>query len=797
MKKAVVVLLALVAVMALAGFAAASSTGSSAAAAPAVQTGTTAVATPEASLEACAGCHKDTGTTHQTYYDMLYQDGVLQASDIKYAFKANPDTTTITFKLLQDGKPIDPKDVDNISIYWVPFKDGKFQFDPAQDRLSLKGKITTDGKGTVTSTLAELPKDDKAFVDYSDVSKTPGLLVIYGRDGTFGTIPNSRVAQAMYPFAGLLQTGGGVKYESSANVAGCVKCHTDPYLKHGYIYGTVNGDAKTDFMTCKACHLDNGEGGHFEWQLLVDNPEKAAEYLALPEEEALKLLTEDEKKLYAYDTTVMNDVHMSHAMEFPYPQSMANCVTCHEGKLDKVLTDANFQAATCKSCHPVTGAKAEAKEGAEPAWDTTGIALKTIVGEKHPPIDWANPPDCTTCHKTGGLAPAFNQIHTGYNTAIFTAEGIRYSDVVSVTIDGVAFKDNKLNLKFSATTAPDFKGVDVTKMMTPTVITSLYGWDTRDFVVGGHERTKDTNGDGKIDRSDQTILEGAVGSQHPNIKTISSGGGKWEVEFDLTPWAGLLKDGTVKRAEVGVLPTTVNADGVEVAVNAETRTVDLAAGKFDDKAFAPIAETAKCQNCHEALATTFHEPSYGGSVTACTMCHIVKSGGSHLEMQGRSLESYVHAIHSMQYFDPQNIDFKDPVQALHYEEHTTMPYPTHGITNCESCHAKGTYDLPGPGAALPALLSASAKNETWDRNIEGVPSVVVGSAALTCGGCHRAEMINEDKAGGLGVLNKHFSEYGFEVPAGEKPLDTWQKVTDQLMELFNEEPRRGLAGRSD
>ena len=52
----------------------------------------------------------------------------------------------------------------------------------------------------------------------------------------------------------------------------------------------------------------------------------------------------------------MNDVHMSHAMEFPYPQSMSNCVTCHEGKLDTVLSDANFKVETCKSCHPVTGA---------------------------------------------------------------------------------------------------------------------------------------------------------------------------------------------------------------------------------------------------------------------------------------------------------------------------------------------------------------------------------------------------------------------------------------------------------
>lgn len=54
------------------------------------------------------------------------------------------------------------------------------------------------------------------------------------------------------------------------------------------------------------------------------------------------ILTPEQKEQYAYPTTLMNDVHMSHAREFPYPQSMANCATCHEGKLDTILADANF-----------------------------------------------------------------------------------------------------------------------------------------------------------------------------------------------------------------------------------------------------------------------------------------------------------------------------------------------------------------------------------------------------------------------------------------------------------------------
>jgi OmcA/MtrC family decaheme c-type cytochrome len=752
-------------------------------AAPAAQTGTT-----DPTVETCTICHKDSGAQHQAAYDQLYQDGVIQVSDIKYSFKASPDTTTVSFKLLKNGQPLDPKQAQGLSIYWTPYKDGKFQFDPPADRLSLLGKVTSDGKGTVTSALVELPKDDPNFVDYTDVSKTPGLLVIYGRNETVGTIPNSRVAQNKYPFAGLLQTGGGVNYASPANVAGCVKCHTDPYLKHGYIYGTVGGDAKTDFYTCKACHLDNGEGGHYEWQLLVDNPELAAKFLAESDEaKALAMLSADQKKLYAYNTTVMNDVHMSHAMEFPYPQSMANCVTCHEGKLDKILTDANFQVSTCKSCHPVTGAVAKvAKEGDTPAYDTTGLALKTILPEAlHGKMD-LNTTDCTTCHGEGKAAPSFKQIHPGYDKAIYTADGLKYSDAISVTIDSATLNGNKLDIKFKAAQTPEVKNVDVTKNMTPTVMVGLYGWDTKDFAVGPHERSFDDNKDGTIDSNDQRNLEYEVGATHPRAKTVSAKNGSWEVEMDLTPWANLLQDGTVNRVEIGVLPLTVNSDKVEVAVDATTRTFDLGSKKFDDGAFAPIAETEKCESCHEALATTFHEPSYGGSVTACRMCHIVKSGASHLEMQSRSLDSYIHAVHSFQAFDVATIDFKDPVQALKYEEHVTMPYPTHEIGNCESCHAKGTYDVPGQAGSLPGILSASAKNDTWDRKVGTVPvpSYVTGPATRTCGSCHRADLINEDMAGGLAVLNQHFRQGGYLTPAGDKPLDTWTNITNEVMSLF-------------
>lgn len=721
-----------------------------------------APAVPAAAVqpESCVICHRDAGAKHQESYDELYQDGVIQVTDLAYSF-AGPDTTTITFNMTKNGAPFDARQADSLAIYFAPYADGKFQFDPPADRMNLKGKLAYDGAGGTTSTLT-------GTVDLTNV---PGVVVLYGTDENVGTLP-ARIRLTKYPFAALLNTGGGTDYVSAANNDGCEKCHTDPYLKHGYIYGQVNGDPATDFVTCKACHLDNGEGGHYEWQLLVDDPKLAAEFLAQGEEAQLP---PEKQEMYAYKTSLMNDVHMSHAMEFPYPQSMANCVTCHEGKLDRVLADENFTIETCKSCHPMTGSE---------EYGTAALALKTITpADSHEKVD-LNVDECTDCHEVGKKAPGFSEIHTGYNEAIFTADGVKYSDAISVTIDSAAFDGSKLTFAFSAAQSPDL-GLDLATI-TPTVMVGLYGYDTKDFIIGAHERLFDDNGDGTIDNKDQRTLEYVVGEgEHPRVATVAAGDGKWEVAADLSAWADLIADGTVKRVEIGVMPELLNADGVAVALNAPSRTFDLAANAFADDFYSPIAKVADgCNNCHEALGTTFHSPDRGGNLVVCRMCHITKSGSSHLEMQSRSLDSYVHALHSGQALDIADIDFADPVQAMHYEHHIEFPFPTHGSTNCEACHVEGAYNVPDQTRSLPGILSASEPVNGWDRNIGEVPAYVTGPASRACGGCHRAELINEDAVGELIPFNVHTDDGGYMVEAGEKPVDTLMSVIDQIVESF-------------
>jgi OmcA/MtrC family decaheme c-type cytochrome len=245
----------------------------------------------------------------------------------------------------------------------------------------------------------------------------------------------------------------------------------------------------------------------------------------------------------------------------------------------------------------------------------------------------------------------------------------------------------------------------------------------------------------------------------------------------------MISEGAVKRVEIAVIPTLVDANEVTLALDAPSRTFDLGANDFADGFYGPIVNVADgCETCHDALATNYHSPDRGGNIVVCRLCHITKSGGSHLEMESRSIDSYVHSIHSGQAFDIGDIDFSDPVQAMHYEHHIEFPYPTHGITDCASCHVAGTNNVPDQSASLPGLLSAS--DEVAGRNIGEIPPYVTGPASRACGGCHRAELINEDAAGELHVFNLHVQQGGYLVDAGEDETGTLNTVIDQIMAIF-------------
>jgi OmcA/MtrC family decaheme c-type cytochrome len=735
----------------------------------------------------------------------LYQDNVIQVTGIGVAYTApNIVTTTFTMKK-KNGTVLDDfkcEDADSLGIYFAPYAGGN-RFEGT--RRSLTASMTsTPPTGTTTKSSAAggICTVTTTFLDnVADFTGTNGLVVVYGRDESLGTIPGSRVAQNKYPFAAFL-TLGTVDYVSAANVSGCEKCHTVPFLKHGYIYGRVNGDAATDMYTCKACHLDNGEGGHFVWQLLVDDTERAAELWALAPGDVESLMDNTEKAKYAYKTRLMNDVHMSHAMEFEYPQSMATCNTCHEGKIDKILTDNNFVAETCKSCHPETGS-AQAEK-------MNGLGLAEILPPSHISGGLVSPArvNCYTCH-AGGFKTITG--HTGYDKKIYgTDNGVKYSSSIVVTIDNASFVDNTGMLTFSFSATGSLGGLSATAIK-PTVMVGLYGWDTKDFIIGPHESYPSNYPDnalkGRRYLEFNTANPGASGNSA--YITVTKTGSAWNATANLSAWDNLISSKVVKRVEIAVmprledpaLPKTFTSSGSPsgdnvVALDAPSRTFVLGSQTLlppvaDDKNIVKV--TKGCNNCHDALAVNFHTPDRGGNIVVCRLCHTTKAGGSHLEMQSRSIDSYIHAIHSFQAFDygrtlaQGGIDFDNVVSSMFYDLKVEAHFPTFDLTNCVSCHNSGKFNVPDQSKSLPGLFSASwYPLLNWDRNIGAVPMYIAGPASRACGACHRAEMIKEDAAVELAAFNQHTRTNGYLVETtSANAVNDLYKVIDKIMANFS------------
>jgi OmcA/MtrC family decaheme c-type cytochrome len=633
---------------------------------------------------------------------------------------------------------------------------------------------------------------------------------LFGHEGGSGAeIPTSHVhlydnvSNAALPFGTAVATDP-LAYVSPANASGCEKCHGTPYLKHGYRAAQVAGIP--DFAACKACHYDDRSGGHPDWQYMVDRPlDWATGVDLLPGE-------------YAYTANIMNDVHMSHAMEFPYPQSAQNCATCHEGKLDVVLADANFTAETCLSCHPVDGVNA--KPGETYAQANRAPALAYLWAEAGVAQFHQLTADCTDCHD-GGTASAFTTYHTGYDVNITDENGVRYATAYTVAIDAASYDP------VTGLITVDFSASD--PAVVAELYVSFYGWNSKNFIAAGHERDANEACQGRRPGCQMEYTpESSGGSANPIFtEDAASVPGDWRVTVDPSLWQltatddipTMIADGKIRRVELMLAPTLNLADlatpgpDLDVVLTGTSKTLNLVTGLTEDDYFKganAAVSTAKCNACHDALASSFHSESGrgGDGIELCKNCHNVTYAGSHLEMASRSIDSYVHAIHSFQDFDPgDTFETFDPVFAKRYDTHTKHVFPNFTIRNCEACHtdaAKG--NVPEQSQSMPSLLSSSDTLATWysldaeglavedptGRNIGSVPQYVTGAASRACGGCHRARLIRDDAAGDLASWNAHTQAFGTLADATNDPAtDTVDEtseilygVIDKIMGLF-------------
>ncbi|MCB9651578.1 MAG: hypothetical protein H6730_34030 [Deltaproteobacteria bacterium] len=769
--------------------------------------------------ESCAICHSNSSEVHQGVYNQYADQTELAMVITSVVSTPNPACTagtgcydgtcdtgnvcqgewaaTMTFTITKNGLPyLDVAGLPQLEqkTFLTAHWDGT-QFDAGG--LYFGDVTPTATPGVYTAVAA--PGAQRRALPW-DPAGTDAFVYAYIADNLLDTESGGHVSMyddvASASFTN--NVNGIADFTSSVNVSGCEKCHGAPYMKHGYRDPVVAGLG--DFVSCKACHWDTRTGSHVDWQILVDDPLRYAE---IHEGSAV---TTEERTMYAYKATIMNDTHMSHAMEFPYPQSMANCTTCHEGKLSMIQVDANFTRATCRSCHALTG---DATYGTA-AKSMQGIWTAAGVGGIHQ-ISWftdSNAMECNlACHTTGGAATTkMADLHNGgFDPKVYSQGGAaKYPEVFVTQLDSATWDStaNTLNVTFSSTEvggAATVPNIDVSDIV-PSIEIALYGFDTKDFIVDPHGR----------DSSNNRLLEFTVDgvATHPRFTVNSAAAGAWDVTADLSMWADMFADGTIRRAEISILPaltqvvgeadvnvgtcspacargsycnsadTCVVADDVILATVAPSRTFDFTANAFDDAFYDDLVDVQKCNDCHESLATTFHSPNRGGNLRVCRSCHNTLSGGSHLELQSRSIDSYVHAIHSFQPFDIGDIDFTDPVEKTRYDLHIEHVFPNFTAKNCESCHLPGKYNVPDQSKSLPGKLSGS---DTVAGRSLSISAVDTGPGARACGACHRARMLNEGQTGKIVSFYQHTKDNGYLVEDATGVLDT---IIAKIMSFF-------------
>ncbi|MDH3614416.1 MAG: hypothetical protein OES10_14200 [Gammaproteobacteria bacterium] len=746
---------------------------------------TVAAAIEAAQVESCATCHGDAADHHQGEYDKYTDPSTLGLTfdDLTVTDIGGGDfLLELDFSITKDGAPyIDPvgspPSFDSVSFYVVNYDSGTGEFanagTPGFGNPLGAGNAASNGDGSYTLTQT-IPVDPTAFGGGAIMGRIAhGLLDT--EDDNFDPTGTGRRVQMYADLTGASWLIGDMgAYESAANVEACEACHGAPYNKHGNNPGTVAG--APDFNYCRGCHNDTTNGGHPEWQHMVDNPFAWATGVAR---------TPEEETLYAYDRTLLNDVHMSHAMEFPYPQSMVTCNTCHAGKLAQVLDDSQFTAATCQSCHVPRGIDSWPK-----TYDAAGDEIldngNSVPGPYYQPhrppamaylwknadVDgfaFHNPTeDCNSCHKDpadGGFASRFTELHSGFDSTIYDATGLKYSGLFPVSIDSVSMADDVMTVEFSADAA-----------VVPELLVSFYGWDSKHFIVGSHERDANVVECPHPSRPGckmEYVPESSNGGANPLFtEDALSVPGAWIVHLDVSLLQltktdllpTLIANGDVTKAEISITPE-LNVGGTDVVLEAVSDTFDIAANAIvaTEDYFAGANATvdiAKCNACHDVLASTFHAASGrgGDGMQVCKACHTTTFPGSHLEMASRSIDSYAHAIHSFQPFDLGSVNAANPVEVARTEQHMHHKFPYFTALACEGCHMDGTYNVPDQSQSMPGVLAATDDIPT--RNIGAVPEYVTGPASRACGGCHRAVMINEDHAGELASFNAHTDAFG-------------------------------------
>ncbi|MGE4498070.1 MAG: OmcA/MtrC family decaheme c-type cytochrome [Deferribacterales bacterium] len=465
----------------------------------------------------------------------------------------------------------------------------------------------------------------------------------------------------------------------------------------------------------------------------------------------------------------------NYSVSYPYVAAgTKDCTACHDTdeKIAAVTANTNFTYDMCMSCHK--------------NWDSWTDTQASGTLDFHRGITEDNKDEtanlCVTCH-TGGAAPTFAQIHSGYDVLRETGKDFRYvideirvTDPVLGTLEIDWYIENpadgtKYDLSPVAVTDPG----DV--MFTGVSMYLAYGtkddWTNQGLGTNAGQPST-TN---LITAGQRTAAGAGIAT---TTATIPAG---VLAVVDNVKGAVVIQGRPTLMTEDGT--TTPNVPGIVKAFN------------FDGSAAEErrtVVDTEKCLACHGTLA--FHGGSRVMSVELCTVCHnpnltdkqyrdawavdvngaaLFEAGvGSASILDGKVEESsdlryMLHRIHSVTQNDDPYVLFRGtsgggsgiymfygPTMPANFENtYGIGPWNTNHITyprdakDCEACHNAGTYEVPDQTKAVALTIGEGASRTTH------ADDVVVGPAQASCTSCHTGEISDATS------LNAHASSFGY------------------------------------
>ena len=286
-------------------------------------------------------------------------------------------------------------------------------------------------------------------------------------------------------------------------------------------------------------------------------------------------------------------------------------------------------------------------------WTTAGVASFHDIGM-----------ECGDCHVSGGVGQPVQGVPQWLRRAdLQRVEAAVCRPANKVSIDAVTLTGNVMDVKFSSGKSA----------IVPELTLSFYGYDAKQMLVSSHTRERRAlrerphGNDGSEGRlplralhrrqsglraADQPAVCRAGGQQ---ARCLARADGPHEVRADdeLRPGRHPDPDHHRQGQEGGNRgdPRALDADGEVVALNAQTKTFDLVGNAFVANYYqgtnaVSSVPSATPATTHSARPSTTRRTA--ASVTVCRTCHVTTSGGAHLEMQSRGIDSYVHAIHKFQ-----------------------------------------------------------------------------------------------------------------------------------------------------